>query len=67
MALLSTPEIIAQLREATARMQEVRAAALKLRSIRQGPEPDPAPLPIDLTQPGPAFRGEPVRTNPPTA
>ena len=66
MTLLSTAEIIAQLREATKRMQEVRAAALKLRSIRQGPEPNPTPLPIDLTQPGPGFSGQPVRTNAPT-
>lgn len=67
MAVLSTSEIIAQLRTATERMQEVRAAALQLRSIRQGEEPNPTPLPIDLTQPGTGFSGEPIRTNPTTA
>ena len=67
MALLSTSEIIAQLREATKRMQEVRAAALQLRSIRQGEEPNPTPLSVDLTQPSPAFSGQPIRPNTPTA
>ncbi len=67
MAVLSTSEIIAQLRTATERMQEVRAAALQLRSIRQGEEPNPTPLSIDLTQPSPGFLGQPIRSNSPTA
>ncbi|KKM72865.1 hypothetical protein LCGC14_1416260 [marine sediment metagenome] len=67
MALLSTSEILERLREAAKRMREVRSAALELRSIRAGGEPNPAPLPIDLSQPGPGFRGEPIRTNTPTA
>ncbi len=67
MALLSTAEILEELSEAARRMREVRSAALELRSIRQGDEPNPTPLPIDLSQPGPGFRGEPIRTNTPTA
>ena len=67
MALLSTAEIIEELSQAARRMREVRSAALELRSIRQGDEPNPTPLPIDLTQPGPGFRGEPIRSNTTTA
>lgn len=67
MALLSTAEILEQLSDAAKRMKEVRAAALELRSIRQGDEPNPTPLPIDLSQPGPGFSGQPIRTNTPTA
>ena len=67
MALLSTAEILESLSESAKRMREVRKAALELRSIRAGDEPNPTPLPIDLSQPGPGFRGEPIRTNTTTA
>jgi len=67
MALLSTAEILEELSEAAKRMREVRTAALALRSIRQGDEPNPTPLPLDLTQPGPGFSGQPIRTDTPTA
>jgi len=67
MAVQSTADIIAELKVATERMREVRSAALTLRSIRQGEEPNPTPLPIDLTQPGAGFSGEPIRSNPTTA
>ena len=66
MALLSTAEILEELSQAAKRMREVRSAALELRSIRQGDEPNPTPLPTDLSQPGPGFRGEPIRSNAPT-
>ena len=67
MAVQSMAEILGQLSEAAKRMKEVRSAALELQSIRAGDEPNPTPLPIDLSQPGPGFRGEPIRTNTPTA
>lgn len=67
MAVTSTAELVTALRDAAQKMKAVRSAALELRSIRQGDEPNPTPLPIDLSQPLPGFRGEPIRTNTPTA
>lgn len=58
MAVLSVAEIIAELSESAARMQEVRDAAEKLRLIRQGPEPEPTSLPGGVGQPLPEFTGQ---------
>ena len=66
MAVESTAVIIIALADAAKRMNEVRNAALKLRSIRSGDEPNPTPLPFDLSQPAPGFAGEPIRSNPST-
>lgn len=63
MAVLSVAEIIAELSESAKRMQEVRAAAEKLRLIRQGPEPEPSPLPEGLGQPAPGFVGQTERSD----